>query len=239
MHTPDGAPCGLLNHLTHVCEVVNEESDFSSLPSLLVSLGLTPIASGVFDPSHLPVILEGKVVGRCTAAVAQRIASQLRALKCAKTAGIPQSLEIGLVPPSQGGQYPGLYIFAGVARMIRPVKNLATDTVEYIGSFEQVYMDIAVLPQDIHPGMTTHMELSPVNMLSVIANITPFSDFNQSPRNMYQCQMGKQSMGTPTHSYPYRSDNKLYRLLFPQTYEKFENEFAFFFFFFFGDPFHP
>ena len=29
--------------------------------------------------------------------------------------------------------------------------------------------------------------------------------------------MGKQSMGTPTHSFPYRTDNKLYRLLFPQT----------------------
>jgi DNA-directed RNA polymerase I subunit RPA2 len=34
-------------------------------------------------------------------------------------------------------------------------------------------------------------------MLSDIANFTPFSDFNQSPRNMYQCQMGKQTMGTP------------------------------------------
>ena len=28
-------------------------------------------------------------------------------------------------------------------------------------------------------------------MLSVIASLTPFSDFNQSPRNMYQCQVKK------------------------------------------------
>jgi DNA-directed RNA polymerase I subunit RPA2 len=48
-------------------------------------------------------------------------------------------------------------------------------------------------------------------MLSVVANLTPFSDFNQSPRNMYQCQMAKQSMGTPVHSLAYRTDNKLYR----------------------------
>ena len=34
-------------------------------------------------------------------------------------------------------------------------------------------------------------------MLSVVASLTPFSDYNQSPRNMYQCQMGKQTMGTP------------------------------------------
>ena len=34
-------------------------------------------------------------------------------------------------------------------------------------------------------------------MLSVVASLTPYSDYNQSPRNMYQCQMGKQTMGTP------------------------------------------
>ena len=34
-------------------------------------------------------------------------------------------------------------------------------------------------------------------MLSIAASLTPFSDYNQSPRNMYQCQMAKQTMGTP------------------------------------------
>ena len=33
---------------------------------------------------------------------------------------------------------------------------------------------------------------------------------------MYQCQMGKQTMGTPFHSYPHRTDNKVYRLQTPQ-----------------------
>jgi len=32
--------------------------------------------------------------------------------------------------------------------------------------------------------------------------MTPYSDFNQSPRNMYQCQMGKQTMGTPAQVPP-------------------------------------
>ncbi len=36
---------------------------------------------------------------------------------------------------------------------------------------------------------TTHMELSETAMLSAVASLTPFSDFNQSPRNMYQCQV--------------------------------------------------
>ena len=37
--------------------------------------------------------------------------------------------------------------------------------------------------------VTTHQEKTEYSMLSMIANLTPFSDFNQSPRNMYQCQV--------------------------------------------------
>lgn len=103
--------------------------------------------------------------------------------------------------------------------MLRPV-NYIEDSARrlmFIGSLEQVYLDIAVSEDEIVPGAVQFVELAPTNMLSVIANTTPFCDFNQSPRNMYQCQMGKQSMGTPLHSYPYRTDNKLYRIYTPQT----------------------
>lgn len=54
-------------------------------------------------------------------------------------------------------------------------------------------------------------------MLSVVASLTPYSDYNQSPRNMYQCQMGKQTMGTPAQALAHRTDTKLYRLQTPQT----------------------
>ena len=48
------------------------------------------------------------------------------------------------------------------------------------------------------PGLRfSHAEFSTAAMLSVVASLTPYSDYNQSPRNMYQCQMGKQTMGTP------------------------------------------
>ena len=36
---------------------------------------------------------------------------------------------------------------------------------------------------------TSHLELKQTSMLSAVASLTPFSDFNQSPRNMYQCQV--------------------------------------------------
>lgn len=63
------------------------------------------------------------------------------------------------------------------------------------GSFEQLYMDIAVCEAELvkdNDGqpISTHIEMSATSMLSYIAGLTPFSDFNQSPRNMYQCQVG-------------------------------------------------
>lgn len=128
-----------------------------------------------------------------------------------------KSISITLHEGINGGPYPGLFLFTDAARVIRPVLHRASGKVEMIGPMEQPFMDIACLPEDVREGSTTHQELDPTNMLSLIASLTPFSDYNQSPRNMYQCQMGKQTMGTPVHSLPQRSDNKLYRLQNPQA----------------------
>ncbi|KAH6563985.1 hypothetical protein BASA50_010979 [Batrachochytrium salamandrivorans] len=258
VHTPDGSPCGLLNHLSHTCEILLETIDVSHIPGLVASLGagqlsgLGPrarrhISSGVVpdtdidsaddmesgsdevipdrdssvDPNVefanrermiVSIQLDGKVIGWCAASVARQIAWTLRDWKVRKMHKVPLKLEIGFVPPTKGGQYPGLFLFSSPARMVRAVRYLATDGMDYVGPFEQVYMDIACMKEDVAPGITTHQEVNPTDMLSVVANLTPFSDFNQSPRNMYQCQMGKQSMGTPAQSLHHRTDNKLYRL---------------------------
>lgn len=63
--------------------------------------------------------------------------------------------------------------------MMRPVKFLANGKDDQVGSFEQVYMNIAVKPDEIEYGVTTHVEHAPTNFLSILANLTPFSDFNQ------------------------------------------------------------
>lgn len=67
---------------------------------------------------------------------------------------VPPMSEICLVPKTKfASQYPGLYIFTSTARMIRPVWNLATDCKEWIGTFEQVYMDICITPEEAIQGV--------------------------------------------------------------------------------------
>lgn len=216
VHTPDGSPCGLLNHLAHKCLIATDNLDVSSLPKTLVQLGVRAESSVALDDSVV-VQLDGRIIGFCSPAQAHKIHDTLRYWKVEGTNGVPRGLEIGYVPNSNGGQYPGIYMFSQSARMYRPVKHLALDKMDYVGPFEQPFMEIACVESDLIAGLSTHIEYTPTNILSIVANMTPFSDYNQSPRNMYQCQMSKQTMGTPGTSIGYRTDNKLYRLQTGQT----------------------
>ncbi|XP_076461526.1 DNA-directed RNA polymerase I subunit RPA2-like [Babylonia areolata] len=220
VHTPDGTPCGLLNHMAANCQAVTAAFPTEPIVDQLYKMGVFPVTSPLPLPlTHCTdVLLNGRLLGYLPDLSVQEVASQLRTLKVKGLKQIPTVLEICPVPRSgEATQYPGLYLFSSLARMVRPVLNLTHNHTEMVGTFEQVYMDIAVCPDEVLPQITTHMEPSEQSMLSVLATLTPFSDFNQSPRNMYQCQMGKQTMGTPLHAYQHRADNKLYRLITPQT----------------------
>ena len=144
---------------------------------------------GHHEAGTVAVLLDGRVIGRVAASRSTALATQLRRLKVQRAQGVPPLLEIACVPVAAAGAFAGLFLFTSPARMMRPAVNLSAEAVEMIGSFEQTYMDIAVVRSEIVAGRTTHVEEAPTHMLSVIANITPFSDFNQSPRNMYQCQV--------------------------------------------------
>ena len=184
VHTPDGSPCGLLNHLAHKCTVAIESADTSSIPQLISQLGVVSSAAAAIDDSVV-VQLDGRILGFCTPKQAKVIGDTIRYWKVEGTHNVPLELEVGYIPVSNGGQYPGIYMFSSPARMIRPVKYLPLDKVDYVGSFEQPFMSIACTEPEITSGDSTHVEYSPTNILSIVANQTPFSDFNQSPRNMY------------------------------------------------------
>lgn len=216
VHTPDGSPCGLLNHLSHKCRILTHAVDVSAIPQLVADLGVVGSSSASTQESVV-VQLDGRILGWCRPKQSLMIADTLRYWKVEGTYNVPVELEIGYVPVSNGGQYPGIYLASAPARMVRPVKYLPLDKEDFVGPFEQPFMSIAVTEPEIESGESTHVEFDPTHVLSILANMTPFSDFNQSPRNMYQCQMGKQSMGTPGTAIRYRTDNKIYRLQTGQT----------------------
>ncbi|SOV80276.1 DNA-directed RNA polymerase I subunit RPA2, putative [Plasmodium reichenowi] len=88
--------------------------------------------------------------------------------------------------------------------------NMSTTT--YIDSDENINIDMyEQIPQKFE-----YMELKETSFLSFLASLTPFSDHNQSPRNIYQCQMLKQTMGIQSLNNVYTFTNKIYRMITPQ-----------------------
>ena len=102
---------------------------------MLYSLGVCPLSLSS-SLGELDVLLDGLLVGRVPQNVLNDIGSQLRMLKM--SGKVPAMLEIAVVPLLKGGQFPGLFLFSTPARMMRAVLNLASQTQELIGTFEQV-----------------------------------------------------------------------------------------------------
>lgn len=250
VHTPDGSPCGLLNHLAHSARAVVKPVHavaHANVLNALLSLGAeidapdgseTKLRTHGAGINRAWIMLDGVPVGHIDFDLMTKAAEELRALKWRKLdqGGVTKDMEIVCVTQDWKHLFTGLFLFLGPCRMVRPVRCLRTGREDWVGPLEQLFMGIAASPterkwahqalEDIEAGSTeipeqlpmryTHEELQPTEIFSVLASLTPFSNHNQSPRNMYQCQMLKQTMGTPCHNHQFRTDNKMYRIMFPQ-----------------------
>lgn len=156
VHTPDGSPCGLLNHLAMNCKVtdVPDEEKVKNIPTVLTELGMVPLkyAGMLVLKNSYVVQLDGRIIGYVPSDIIARLVDKLRLFKI-KGKKVPNTLEIVLVPSKKTvSQYPGLFLFTGPARMMRPVWNLVTNKIELIGTFEQVYLNICVTPEEAYKG---------------------------------------------------------------------------------------
>nr|UXY86751.1 second-largest subunit of RNA polymerase III [Cryptomonas paramecium] len=95
-------------------------------------------------------------------------------------------------------------------------KNLQRENfIEFLDTYEQNNALIANETKKVN-SKTTHLEISPEIILGICANNIPFPNHNQSPRNTYQCAMGKQSIGFIGLNQIYRTDTILSLLVYPQ-----------------------
>lgn len=63
--------------------------------------------------------------------------------------------------------------------------------VEYVDVNEENNCLVALSDGDLTLNHT-HLEIDPLTLLGVVAGLIPYPHHNQSPRNTYQCAMGKQ-----------------------------------------------
>ncbi|VDP04104.1 unnamed protein product [Heligmosomoides polygyrus] len=233
--TPEGEACGLVKNLALISHITTD-SDERPVLRLLFNSGVEDLQnmhfSHINNPHYHQVFLNGLLVG--TTVDPDRVVRAVRTVRrsglLSEFVSVSRSLPLRAVYiASDGGRLCRPYLIVEDGKVLlkphhiqelkdgqRIFEDFVDDgLIEYLDVNEMNDAIIAVYENDVH-AKTTHLEIEPFTILGVCAGLIPYPHHNQSPRNTYQCAMGKQAMGTIGYNQQKRIDSIMYLLCYPQ-----------------------
>ncbi|AJU09734.1 Ret1p [Saccharomyces cerevisiae YJM1460] len=231
--TPEGEACGLVKNLALMTHITtdDEEEPIKKLCYVLGVEGITLIDSASLHLNY-GVYLNGTLIGSIR--FPTKFVTQFRHLR--RTGKVSEFISIysnshqmAVHIATDGGRIcrPLIIVSDGQSRVkdihLRKLLDgeldfddfLKLGLVEYLDVNEENDSYIALYEKDIVPSMT-HLEIEPFTILGAVAGLIPYPHHNQSPRNTYQCAMGKQAIGAIAYNQFKRIDTLLYLMTYPQ-----------------------
>ncbi|KAM0681270.1 DNA-directed RNA polymerase III complex subunit Rpc2 [Glugoides intestinalis] len=109
----------------------------------------------------------------------------------------------------------GIYFDSESLRYKAFADLISEGKIEYLDANEENNSMIAFNVESISEE-STHLEISEFALLGYVAGLIPFPHHNQSPRNTYQCAMGKQAIGHIATNVKRRFDSSILQLNYTQ-----------------------
>ncbi|KAF2257541.1 DNA-directed rna polymeras-like protein III subunit [Lojkania enalia] len=233
--TPEGEACGLVKNLALMTHITTED-DEEPIRKLVFDLGAEDICNYTGEEMHgegvYSIFLNGTPIAVTYGP--KRFLNTFRRLR--RMGRISEFTSITI-----NHHYNSVHIATDEGRICRPlivVENgrskvtarylkalrkgnmdfdsfLSRGLVEYVDVNEENDSNIACYENEINQ-YTTHLEIEPFTILGAVAGLIPYPHHNQSPRNTYQCAMGKQAIGAIAYNQFTRIDTLLYLMVYPQ-----------------------
>lgn len=233
--TPEGEACGLVKNLALMTHITTEDEE-GPIKQLIFMLGAEDIVTvggaELYAPGSYVILLNGTPI-----AVTRHPSHFLISFRRLRRSGrVSEFVSVFInhhhctinVATDEGRICRPLIIVEDkkskvTKRYLKSLRQgsmdfddfLARGLVEYLDVNEENDSNIAMYENKIST-ISTHLEIEPFTILGAVAGLIPYPHHNQSPRNTYQCAMGKQAIGFIASNQFLRIDTLLYLMVYPQ-----------------------